>query len=79
MSRVSNQCTYHINPDRTKGNILPLDIRGYSGTMVSLRHLIWTSQRRTRIGERIRHKIYSIQCLYFRKLILNNRMPWGGN
>ena len=45
--------------------------------MVSLGHVIWNSQHRIRLGEAIRHKIYGIQCLYFRKLILRPLMSRG--
>ena len=54
------------------GGIPPLDISGCLTTLVSLRHVIWISHSSASFGEAIRHKIYDIQCLFFRKLGFEN-------
>ena len=51
-----------------RGGIPPLDISGCLSTLVSLRHVIWISHSNASFGEAIRHKIYDIQGLFFRKL-----------
>ena len=55
-----------------RGGIPPLDISGCLTTLVSLRHVIWISHSSASFGEAIRHKIYGIQGLFFRKLGFEN-------
>ena len=68
--RIINYMTLtQIGP---RGGIPPLDISGRLTTLVSLRHVIWISHSSASFGEAIRHKIYGIQGLFFRKLGFEN-------
>ena len=65
-------CVFLLTQIGPRGGIPPLDISGCLTTLVSLRHVIWISHSSVSFGEAIRHKIYGIQGLFFRKLGFEN-------
>ena len=70
--KVSARVTLRLTQIGPRGGVPPLDISGCLTTLVSLRHVIWISHSSASFGEAIRHKIYGIQGLFFRKLGLEN-------